>query len=120
MAGVTLRDSQQDAVDRMKDGCVLCGGVGSGKSRTSLAYFYQEMGGEIGSENYVPMTDPPLDLYIITTARKRDTMEWEQELTPFLMTTDREKSKYHHKVVIDSWNNIQKYDAVTAHGPRPF
>ena len=41
MAGISLRDYQLDAVDRMKNGCILCGGVGSGKSRTALAYYYK-------------------------------------------------------------------------------
>ena len=40
MAGISLRDYQTDAVERMKNGCILCGGVGSGKSRTALAYCY--------------------------------------------------------------------------------
>lgn len=110
MAGISLYDYQLDAVKKMKNGCILCGGVGSGKSRTSLAYFYVKYGGEIGTDEYVPMDDLDIpDLYIITTARKRDTLEWEDELSPFLLTTDEETRLYRHKVVIDSWNNIRKY-----------
>ena len=111
MAGVSLFDYQLDAVHRMRNGCILCGGVGSGKSRTSLAYFYKEHGGEINTENYVKMKDPR-DLYIITTARKRDELEWEGELIPFMLSTDPESSWYKNKVVIDSWNNIGKYKNV--------
>mgnify|MGYP002434051382 CR=1 FL=1 len=48
MAGISLRDYQTDAVERMKNGCILCGGVGSGKSRTALAYYYKQNGGEGG------------------------------------------------------------------------
>lgn len=112
MARTSLYDYQVDAVNRMKDGCILCGGVGSGKSRTSLAYFYKEFGGKINTENSVPMVAPP-DLYIITTARKRDTKEWEQELAPFTLSSDPELNCYENKVTVDSWNNIQKYDTVT-------
>ena len=83
---VPLYDYQQDAVDRLKNGSILCGGVGSGKSRTSLAYYYK-----------VARTK---DLYIITTARKRDTKEWEDEVEPFDLK---------RKITIDSWNNIGKY-----------
>lgn len=111
MAGVSLYDYQLDAVKRMKNGCVLCGGVGSGKSRTSLAYYYLQNGGKLNTDKYYPMNDP-MDLYIITTARKRDTFEWEGELTPFLLTPD-EGGLYHNRVVIDSWNNIGKYSKVT-------
>lgn len=112
MAGISLYDYQLDAVKKMKNGCILCGGVGSGKSRTSIAYYYKEQGGEIGTEEYVPMNDPPRDLYIITTARKRDTLEWEGELTPFLLSTNPDCNLYSNKVVIDSWNNIKKYEKV--------
>ena len=72
----------------MKNGCILCGGVGSGKSRTALAYYYEQQDGKVGSDDYIPMQNPK-DLYIITTARKRDTCEWQGELAPFLLSTHR-------------------------------
>ena len=109
MAGIELRDYQLDAVKRMKNGCILCGGVGSGKSRTALAYYYVQNEGVLGTDKYVPMNDPPMDLYIITTARKRDTLEWEKEMIPFLLSTHPESNLYTHTVVVDSWNNITKY-----------
>ena len=111
MSGISLYDYQLDAVGRMKNGCILCGGVGSGKSRTSLAYYYQEQGGKLGTKSYVDMKNPR-DLYIITTARKRDTKEWEGELVPFLLTTNPDVAYYKNKVVVDSWNNIGKYKDV--------
>ena len=109
MGGIALRQYQIDAVKKMKRGCILCGGVGSGKSRTALAYYYIYCGGKLDTMDYVMMTHPR-DLYIITTARKRDTAEWEQELAPFLLSTDPKAMPYKNlKVTIDSWNNIQKY-----------
>lgn len=106
-----LYDYQMDAVRRMKNGCILNGGVGSGKSRTSLYYYFQQQGGFIDSGVYEPMKDPK-DLYIITTARKRDTLEWDGELGPFRMSTHMGESLYKNKIVIDSWNNIKKYQDV--------
>lgn len=111
MSGISLYDYQLDAVNRLHNGSILCGGVGSGKSRTALAYYYKEQGGVLEVDDYVPMQNPK-DLYIITTARKRDDKEWEAELVPFLITTNPEVSMYKHKVVVDSWNNIQKYKNV--------
>ena len=110
-----LRDYQIDAVKNMKNGCILNGGVGSGKSLTSLSYYYLKNSGDekfLKGGKYVPMSDPPKDLYIITTARKRDTLEWEGELAPFLLSVHDDKNIYSNKVVIDSWNNIQKYKDV--------
>ncbi len=114
-AGIQLYDYQIEAIRQMKNGCILCGGVGSGKSLTALAYFYLHEGGELDSlmgNDYFPMGDPLRDLYIITTARKRDTKEWEGELSPFLLSTNPESNLYSNKVVVDSWNNIGKYSDV--------
>lgn len=112
---VTLFDYQIKAVEQMKNGCILCGGVGSGKSLTAIAYYYLQNGGDIDSltgGDYVPMDDPPRDLYIITTARKRDTFEWSEELSPFLLSIHDDCNLYDNKVVVDSWNNIKKYKDV--------
>lgn len=108
---IELRPYQLEAIKRMKNGCILCGGVGSGKSRTGLAYYFIQNGGQVNTENYIPMKNPK-DLYIITTARKRDTLEWEGEFAPFLISTD-DDGYYDNKVVVDSWNNIKKYIDVT-------
>lgn len=104
-----LRDYQLDAVNRMKNGCILCGGMGSGKSRTALAYYYKEQGGHLYFEDGM---ENPKDLYIITTARKRDEKEWELDMAPFLLSTNPELCKYDNKIVVDSWNNISKYKEV--------
>ena len=110
---VKLYDYQIAAVEKMQNGCILCGGVGSGKSRTALAYYYLQNGGEpsclTGTEEYIPMEDPPKDLYIITTARKRDTMEWEGDLSPFLLSIHKDVNLYSNLIKVDSWNNIGKY-----------
>ena len=96
-----------DAVNKMSNGCILNGGVGSGKSRTGLYYYFKEQGGSIDPD-YIPMHNPK-DLYIITTAMKRDSLEFEGELANFLMSKNPEANFYKNKIVIDSWNNIKKY-----------
>lgn len=108
MAGIQLDSGQYEALLKMKNGCILKGGVGSGKSRTSLAYYYYIHGGRLNTSSYIRMIKP-CDLYIITTARKRDTLEWEEELTLYKMCTDPKLNLYQNKIVIDSWNNIKKY-----------
>lgn len=112
MGWLELDDYQLDAISNMKNGCILCGGTGSGKSRTALAYYYLQNEGNLDSDTYVPMNDPPRDLYIITTALKRDTLEWEAEMLPFLLYTNKENNLYANKVVVDSWNNIKKYQKI--------
>ena len=111
-----LRDYQLEAINKMKNGCILNGGVGSGKSLTSLSYYYLQNEGSVRflmGEEYIPMNSKPMDLYIITTARKRDTFEWEGEMSHFLLSTHDECNMYDNKVIVDSWNNIQKYKNVT-------
>ena len=100
---------QLDAVKRLNNGCILCGGVGSGKSRTGLFYYFKECGGWIDKGEYIPMSKPK-DLYIITTAKKRDSKEWNGELANFLLyPEDDDTTRFGNKVVVDSWNNIGKY-----------
>lgn len=112
-----LFDYQIQAISRMKNGCILCGGVGSGKSLTALSYYYLQNGGDLSSltgGDYIPMDDINIqNLYIITTARKRDTLEWEGELSPFLLSCNPEVNLYRNKVIVDSWNNIRKYSDVS-------
>jgi hypothetical protein len=109
---IQLYDHQKKAIQQMKNGCILCGGVGSGKSLTALSYYYICQNGVIRDDReFVPMKNPK-DLYIITTARKRDDLEWEGELYHFLLSKHPEENYYTNKVVIDSWNNIKKYDDV--------
>ena len=108
-----LAPHQLQAIDRMFTGCILNGGVGSGKSRTGLFYYFKENGGWIDTGKYTPMHSNPKDLYIITTAMKRDKLEWEGELVPFLLSSYPENNMFYgNKVVVDSWNNIQKYVSI--------
>lgn len=109
---VKLSDHQLKAIENLKTGSILVGGVGSGKSRTALAYYFtKECGGElnINGTGEIKEMKFPKDLYIITTARNRDTMEWEKEMLPFLLSTKRENTISNVLVTIDSWNNIKKY-----------
>ena len=87
---IELYEHQKAALPKLKNGSILCGGVGSGKSRTALAYFLEN--------------EYPKNLYIITTARKRDTKEWEDECLPFNFEDI--------SITIDSWNNIGKYTGI--------
>lgn len=103
-----LYDFQMAAVKKARNGCIFNGGVGSGKSRTGLFYYFKEQGGWIEESNYTPMKNPR-DLYIITTAMKRDKKEWDGELSWFRLSTNPELNYYDNKVVVDSWNNIKKY-----------
>lgn len=102
---VDLFDHQKKALTKLHPGSILCGGVGSGKSITGIAYYIQYM-----KDQAEAAFNPPLDLYIITTARKRDTLEWEHECARFGLSTDPECSIHGINVIIDSWNNIHKYE----------
>ena len=111
---IKLYEHQTKALNKMKNGCILMGGVGSGKSITSIGYYYIQNGGDpksLAGGSYKKLKNPK-DLYIITTAQKRDTLEWVGELTPFLMHPNPDLNIYNNKIVIDSWNNIKKYQDV--------
>lgn len=99
---VRLFDHQKKAIGLLHSGSILCGGVGSGKSIAGIAWYFLN--------SYAKNR---CDLYIITTAQKRDKLEWDHECALFGLSSDREKSQNHVKVTIDSWNNIKKYVGVT-------
>ena len=103
-----LYDFQMEAVNKAFNGSIFNGSVGSGKSRTGLFYYFKEQGGWIDGSNYTPMKNPK-NLYIITTAMKRDKLEWDGELANYRMSTKPELNYYDNVVIVDSWNNIQKY-----------
>lgn len=116
-----LYDYQLDAIERMHNGCILCGGVGTGKSRTSLGYFYiKECGGSIPDRNGGRFEERthPRDLYIITTAKKRDSKEWVDECHLYRLEVEGidyvvgPDESVGYGVKIDSWNNIKKYEKV--------
>lgn len=96
--GVKLLPHQEEAIQKLKTGSILWGGVGSGKSVTGIAYYMK--------------VAFPKPLYIITTARKRDTGEWEGELARFGLSTDSSRSLSGVQITVDSWNNIGKYISV--------
>lgn len=110
-----LYSHQLKAVEKLKNGSILCGDVGTGKSRTSLAYFFLKVIEgklEINGEGDFDYPKNPMDLYVITTAKKRDSLDWEKECIPFFIGPDRESSICGIKLTVDSWNNIKKYSKV--------
>ena len=119
---VKLDEGQREALQQMHNGCILCGGVGSGKTRTALAYYHCLIGEGRIRPSFEPMKNP-VDLYVITTAATRDKYGWESEMVNFLLydsmsdkvvesgeKCDIYGGKVH--VVVDSWNNIKKYVGV--------
>lgn len=110
-----LYPTQIDAINRMHNGCILDGGTGSGKSRAGIAYVYlKELKGSLKINGQGKWLKPknPKDLYIITTPKKRDSKEWEEELNPFGLSTNEKYCLAGIDVTVDSWNNIRKYTKV--------
>ena len=91
-----LMEHQQNAAEQLGSGKILWGGVGSGKSATVLAYYDKE--------------ERPKDIYVITTAKKRDSLDWEREALEIGIGTERIGN--HPVILIDSWNQIGKYEQV--------
>ena len=121
MGIVSLYDHQKKAVEELKNGSILCAGVGTGKSRTAIAYYFTKVcGGTMATnaeESWGEMKTPR-DLFIITTAKKRDSLEWQEECASFNLVSDKDGkpvpdlSASKVNVTVDSWNNIKKYKKV--------
>lgn len=104
-----LKPEQKIAVENLSNGKVLYGNVGSGKSVTALAYFFtKECKGKILDDGGIVNATSPMRLIIITTARKRNTLDWEKEASNFGISNTEP-----YFMVVDSWNNIPKYSKTT-------
>ncbi|MBQ9014411.1 MAG: DEAD/DEAH box helicase family protein, partial [Bacilli bacterium] len=108
---IKLKDFQLEAVNNLKPGKILCGDVGSGKSLTSLAYYFKYNGFNIKdiestlANKKIKEEKKFKNLYIITTPQKRDKHEWDLELARFCLDLNKDNPI----IIIDSWNNIKKY-----------
>lgn len=110
-----MDDYQIDAARKLKNGNILVGGTGAGKSRTAIAWWYMLCG-----ENIDTVSGPIMykdvktlkPLYIITTAKKRNEKDFDNELQPFHVLSGEDGKKMGVTIVVDSWNNIHKYTGV--------
>ena len=95
-----LMDHQKKALAQLDSGKILYGGTGSGKSATAMAYYWEKQ--------------RPKHLYIITTAKKRDSLDWEKEAAAYgisdsIFIDDDSYIQHAGILTVDSWNNLGKY-----------
>lgn len=96
--GFKLHEHQKTAISKMHNGCILWGDVGTGKSITAAAYYVTN--------------EMPRDVYVFTTAKKRDSLDWDKEFINFSVSRHSRGPKT-GQLFVDSWNNIKKYQNIT-------
>lgn len=94
-----LYPHQLEAIEKLAPGKILVGGVGVGKTMTALGYYAKY--------------ESPKTLLVITTAKKRDSLDWEEEAHRFMIGTRDDDFQIHGTIIVDSWQNINKYEDVT-------
>lgn len=112
---IELYSHQEQAVEELGNGKILAGDVGSGKSRAALVYYYTKVCGgklKINGQGEARRMRKPKNLYIITTAKKRDSNEWEGEYASMGLSKAPTTNVDGVCVVTDSWNNIKRYTDV--------
>lgn len=99
---------QAKAISQLRNGNVLVGGTGSGKSLVAMVYYYTK----VLKGSYDPFLPPQqkINLFVITTAMKRDRLDWEKLATSFRLSTNTDVSINGIRLCVDSWNNINKYE----------
>ena len=98
MSVLTLRSHQVEALKHIHNGSILAGGVGSGKTVVAVEYYKRDLF--------------PMDVVVITTAKKRDDLDWDKEFARIAVSKARESSYKGVQLTVDSWNNIDKYSEV--------
>jgi len=102
-----LMPHQEEALEKIRNGSVLCGGVGSGKTHVALAYYVREVCG--GHWDLSKPMATPKHLIVITTAKKREHLDWQKTAIDFHIFNEPELSYGKVGIIVDSWNNINKY-----------
>src|SRR4029077_8502592 len=92
-----LQPHQKEALRKLENGNILWGGVGTGKTRVAIAYYVEH--------------ESPKNIVVITTAKKRDSLDWDREAASYAISQD-ESHTYHGVMFVDSWNNIARWEGM--------